>query len=74
MVEAIFHLAAIRCSPFEQQELAPQLHTTSPKRMTAATTADYSDTGPENAKMPVEFNRAGPSRDAPVYISICGHF
>ena len=38
--------------PFEQQEVAPQLHTTSSKRMTAATTADYSDTGPENAKYP----------------------
>jgi hypothetical protein len=43
--------------PFEQQEVAPQLHTTSSKRMTAATTADYSDTGPENAKIPIFIKR-----------------
>ena len=50
MAEVIFHLVATRYSPFEQQELAPQLHTTSLKRMTAAITADYSDTGPGNAE------------------------
>ena len=51
MAEVLFHLVATRYSPFVQQELAPQLHT-SPKRMTAATTVDYSDTEPGNAENP----------------------
>ena len=50
MTEALLHLVATRYSPFEQQELAPQPHTTSPKRMTAAITVDYSDIESGNAE------------------------